>query len=183
MNPKLELIYNQLHDSSKAMAPHMPTLRKYAEECDTAVEFGVNAGCSTVSILLGTCLLTSYDVREHRWHRKIKDAAGDLWDFRLQSSLEGEPQESDMLFVDSLHNYDQVKGELDRHGDFVRKYIIFHDTITFGVVGADGDTGRQKPGVTGIMPAIMDWMDERPVWSCARHDTNSHGFMVWERRP
>jgi hypothetical protein len=177
----LDALFEQLYQGGKAMSYHMPTLKQYAEKCSNAVEFGVNAGCSTVAILSAGCHLTSYDIRHHRWHRKIKELAWDRWDFHLQSSLEAEPKETDLLFVDSLHNYDQVKGELSRHGDCARKYIIFHDTVTFGTVGADGETGRQKPGTKGILSAIDEFMSTRPAWKIVFHDTASHGFTVWER--
>jgi hypothetical protein len=47
------------------------------------------------------------------------------WLFRHGSTLEADViEETDMLFVDTLHTYGQVKGELERHGNQARKYIV-----------------------------------------------------------
>lgn len=176
--PTLGTLYQELFAGNKAMSLHMPTVQVFASQCDTAVEFGVNAGCSTVALLVAGCKVTSYDIREHKWHRKIKQAAGAQWDFRLQSSLEAEPQHTDLLFVDSLHNYDQVKGELERHDSYVRRYIMFHDTVTFGTIGADGETGKRKRGTRGILPAITEFKAANPVWTPVYSTHKSHGLLI-----
>ena len=88
-----------------------------------------------------------------------------------------------MLFIDSLHTYQQCAGELRRHGAGVRKFLVFHDTMTFGSVGAFGETGKPDPHVIGIRPAIDHWMSHFHDWVIKDHWTNSHGLLVLERVP
>jgi hypothetical protein len=86
-------------------------------------------------------------------------------------AVEIEP--TDLLFIDTRHDYDQLRRELDRHAAQVRRYIALHDTTTFG---ADGET----PGCRGLWPAVEEFLaagDFRP----ARRDTNNNGLTVLER--
>ena len=78
-----------------------------------------------------------------------------------------------------------------RQAPQVRKYLVFHDTLTFGSVAADGETGRQAwtyvPGSSvpraylGIRPAIDDLLVTDRAWRLAAHYTDSHGLLVLER--
>jgi hypothetical protein len=96
-----------------------------------------------------------------------------------------------MLFVDSLHTFAQCDAELRRHADSVRKLLVFHDTITFGSIGAAGETGKHSwiytPGESvpqqhlGIRPAIDNLMIRDHSWKIVGHHTESHGLLVLER--
>ncbi len=46
--------------------------------------------------------------------------------------LETEIDETDLLFIDTWHCYDQLFAELTKHAPKVKKYIAFHDTQTYG---------------------------------------------------
>ena len=96
-----------------------------------------------------------------------------------------------MLFIDSLHTFGQCQKELLLHARRVSTHLVFHDTITFGSVGADGETGNQlwpyRRGMSvpleflGIRPAI-DWlMVEDPSWQIEAHYVYSHGLLVLRR--
>ncbi|HMH11306.1 MAG TPA: class I SAM-dependent methyltransferase, partial [Candidatus Nitrosopolaris rasttigaisensis] len=97
---------------------HLPTLYLLALDCVSVVEFGVGFGKSTRAFLyalttnLGT--LNSYDILLHDGVQELfeeanKDGLAAL--FHLQSTLECDINETDLLFVDSHHTHQQVKGE------------------------------------------------------------------------
>ena len=44
-------------------------------------------------------------------------------------------EETDLLFIDTLHTYDQLAAELARHGMKARRWIVLHDTTTFATNG------------------------------------------------
>jgi hypothetical protein len=82
----------------------------------------------------------------HVWSVDINAECGALyaghpaWTFVLADSLDaaaihaaGVPEQLDVLFVDTLHDYEQVKGELGMWGSCVRPggCILVHDTDTF----------------------------------------------------
>ena len=158
---------------------HLPMLYFLAQQCDHVTEFGVRTGASTLAFLHGLqgrpATLRSYDINDQygvqdsltKWTRVE-------WTFSICSTLlitRIEP--TDLLFVDTLHNYDQVRQELALHGDAARRWIVFHDTETFGTVGDDG--GR------GINQAITEWLEAKPEWRIVYRTHRNNGLTVIER--
>lgn len=178
--------------SRTAVAAHLPTLRYLAAGCETVVEFGVKRGASATALLLGAARVVSYDVVPTEEARALQALAGERWSYRLEDSRTAHVPACDLLFVDSLHTYDQVRAELEAHADRVRRWLVFHDVTTFGEVAAVGETGRQawqyEPGQSvpdvhrGIRPAIDELMIRDPSWHIFSRDTHSHGLLVLERR-
>ena len=188
----VEEIYEAHRAGRTAMAAHLPTLRELASGLGLAVEFGVNCGGSSSALILGAEHVVSYDVVETPQARELERAAGDRWEYRLGDSRAARFPPPDILFVDSLHTYAQCQAELVAHASRVFRYLVFHDVITFGVIGADGETGghlwEYETGVSvprealGIRPAIDDLMIRDPSWRIAESYVHSHGLLVLERR-
>ena len=158
---------------------HLPMLYYLAQQCDHVTEFGVRTGASTLAFLHGLqgrpATLRSYDINDQygvqdsltRWTRVE-------WTFSICSTLSiTRIEPTDLLFIDTLHNYDQVRQELALHGDAARRWIVFHDTETFGTVGDDG--GR------GINQAITEWLDAKPEWRIVYRTHRNNGLTVIER--
>jgi hypothetical protein len=158
---------------------HLPMLYFLAQQCDHVTEFGVRTGASTLAFLHGLqgrpATLRSYDINDQygvqdsltRWTRVE-------WTFSICSTLSiTRIEPTDLLFVDTLHNYDQVRQELALHGDAARRWIVFHDTETFGVTGDDG--GR------GINQAITEWLEAKPEWRIVYRTHRNNGLTVIER--
>lgn len=190
----LDVLYRQhLTYTKRAMTAHLPRLRTLATGCAVAQEFGVKYGASSVALLLGAKQVVSYDTVETSQARHLAALAGPRWQYTIQDSRTAPVTPCDLLLVDSLHTYAQVKAELARHAASVRRYLIFHDTITFGSIGANGETGhwiwRQEPGVAvtlphlGIRPAIDELMMADRSWRIAAHYVDSHGLLVLKREP
>lgn len=105
----------------------------------------------------------SYDIEDlasgklQQW----ADLVGVEWDFRLEDTSKVEIEETDFLFVDTEHNYEQVKAEL-KNKDKVRKFIGFHDTVSF----------------PEIIPAIEEALGD---WNKIIEDPGSNGLWVYER--
>ena len=158
---------------------HLPMLYFLAQQCDHVTEFGVRTGASTLAFLHGLqgrpATLRSYDINDQygvqdtltRWTRVE-------WTFSICSTLSiTRIEPTDLLFIDTLHNYDQVRQELALHGDAARRWIVFHDTETFGTVGDDG--GR------GINQAITEWLEAKPEWRIVYRTHRNNGLTVIER--
>lgn len=190
----LETLYQQHCQSRTAIALHLPRLRSLASGLDDVTEFGVKRGASSTAFLLGAAYVTSYDITPTIEARQLQTLVGDRWHYRIQSSVDAPCQVCDLLFIDSLHTFAQCDSELRRHAEMVSHYLVFHDTITFGSVGADGESGRQSwdyrqhrgesvpVEALGIRPAIDHLMMRDPSWQIHSHDPESHGLLVLERR-
>ncbi len=190
----LETLYTQHCRSGTAIALHLPWLRALGNSLSDVIEFGVKGGASSSAWLLGAEHVTSYDIVSTVEARQLEQLAQSRWTYRIQSSLEAPVQECDLLFIDSLHTFAQCDAELRRHADLVRRYLVFHDTLTFGSVGADGESGRQlwdyrthrgesvPETALGIRPAIDQLMMRDSSWRVGNHHLDSHGLLTLERR-
>lgn len=188
----IESIYAAHCAGNTAISPHLPRLRALAEGLDTCVEFGVKRGASSSALLLGAKRVVSYDIAETPQARELQKIAGDRWEYRIEDSRKAAVPECDLLFVDSQHDYETCYAELMAHGNNARKFLVLHDHMTFGVVGADGETGRQKwqyvPGkgsvpldCLGILQAVFDFMATWRSWRVEASFPESHGLLVLRR--
>jgi hypothetical protein len=165
---------------------HMPLLYELGCRCKHITEFGVGFGRSTrafvASLLTTNGVIRSYDV-------KLLDGVPELLErcklnklnveFNLKSTLDADIEETDLLLVDSLHTYDQVRLELQLHSHKVKKYIIFHDTVTYGEFGQTEDFNNVP---VGILPAINEWLSTNHEWYIKEERINNNGLMICERR-
>ena len=153
---------------------HLPKLRALAAACSTVVEFGVYRGASSAALLAGTPgSLYSYDTMKQPEVDTLLDAADGRWIFRLCDSHKAAIPECDLLFIDSWHTAEHLRGELETHHAKVKRWIVMHDTETFAHKGEDGG-----PGLWG---AMMDFLERHPEWRLSEHFTNCNGLSILER--
>jgi hypothetical protein len=180
MWPMLTL-WNRCRSVESDIHQHLLRLAQLARECNHVTEFGVRSGMSTFSFLHGLSnksrpVLRSYDLGDPYNIFSLRPQLQVDWLFRHGSTLDADViEETDMLFVDTLHTYGQVKGELERHGNQARKYLVFHDTVSFGLVGED----YRKPGIN---LAIQEFMRDNPHWVLFEHYENNNGLTILSRQ-
>ena len=188
----IEALYERHCRENHGISMHLPTLREYASRCDVAVELGCRKGCSATALILGArSLAVSYDITETPQARDLQRMAGKRWSYRIEDTRTADVPACDMLFVDSLHTYAQVDAELKAHAGKVRRWLLFHDTMTFGSVGADVETGKHswtpRPNESvpmehmGIRPAIDALLIRDPAWRIIDHKLYGHGLLILER--
>jgi cephalosporin hydroxylase len=100
-------------------------------------------------------------------------AAGRNVHLHIDDTRKVEIAPTELLFVDSLHIYEQVQKELELHADKASKYLVFHDTTAYADRGEFG--GR------GIWPAIQEFMDTHPEWELLERRTNNNGLTTLKR--
>lgn len=170
----LETWYERAWKTPHDINEHCPTLRELASRCNHVTEFGVRHGISTVALLAGVKgKLVSYDVVKYGEVGALETLSSGKFEFKQGSSLEVDIEPTDMLFIDTIHTEKQVAGELARHHDKVKRYLVFHDTVIYGERGDDGGPG--------ILHAIRKFMEDHPEWTVIRHDRNNNGLMVLSR--
>jgi cephalosporin hydroxylase len=171
---------------SSDISAHLPMLRFLASQVDCVTEFG-SRFCSSTSAFIsggtyGPMKVVSYDIcRNHendlllKWSAEKKLPRECLYEFNLQdTSKKFDMGMTDLLFLDTLHTYNQVVLEL-KQAYKVRKYLVFHDTYSQGLISVD------RPGEIGILPAIEEFLNEHDSWEQVYKADFNHGLIVLER--
>lgn len=157
------------------MVPHMDGLRNLASLCYHCTEFGVRTGQSTIAMACGMAenrggILRSYDINEPGFDWQVP--ANIDWFFRKSdTSLLSEIEETDLLFIDTLHNANQVRAEL-KYASFVKRYLVFHDVHMFGTVGEQG---------SGINEPIWEFLANTRNWRVREYEHSTWGMLTLER--
>jgi predicted O-methyltransferase YrrM len=181
-NKNLQKLFEQVKKGNngfnvESVKPHLDIFVDYASKCRTVTEFGVETGCSTLAFLMSTCQkVYSYDVIVTPNARMVKEAAdADGRFFRLyeKNNLHVKIRKTDMLFIDTDHWYGQIKAELEHHHSRVRKWILMHDTETFGLI-------NPFDGRPGMKAAIYEFMEAHPEWQIKEHFEVGHGLTILE---
>jgi tetratricopeptide (TPR) repeat protein len=160
---------------------HLPVLYELAKDCNHIIEMGVRTGISTRAFLRVDARLISYDiVTDQKVVDLINEAkkAGKDATFIEADVLKIDIEETDLLFIDTWHTYEQLKQELSLHGNKSRKYMVFHDTNTFGL---KNEGGQAYSTSQGLLPAIIEFLMVNPHWRFKKFLMNNNGLTVLER--
>lgn len=196
----IDQLYQINCQQPSAINLHLPTLRKYATHCERVTEFGVQSGLSTTAFLSAwPHFLTSYDIV---FDMRLLDLLGvgefraaystdftwifepTVWRYNLASSLKVEIAQTDLLFIDTVHTYLQLRDELHLHNAKVKKWIILHDTESFGDF-SEGWQNIEQPSIEqkqGLKFAIREFLDTHLDWQIKEHSPINNGLTVLERR-
>lgn len=167
--------------SSSDICEHLETLAKYSKECKHITEFWVRSVVSTYAFLYWMpkdWKLVSYDIEYHPnihqcyeiVQRNNLDWVFVVWDTR-EINIEG----TDLLFIDTLHNGDLLEIELERHWNKSNKYIIFHDTTTFG-------ERWEECGHPWLNWSINNFLAKNKHWAIKEIFTNNNWLTILERK-
>jgi len=190
----LEQIVNQIYRTPSDINEHIPTLIEYASECDHITEMGVRAITSTWAFLgAGPKKLISYDMENPNHYGANINVVYDVakqygldYEFIQADVLTIDIEETDLLFLDTWHAYDQLKAELDKHNSKARKYIIMHDTTSYEFrdepLTSENTFKGEKSSGKGLWPAITEFLAENNNWEIYKRFTNNNGLTVLKRK-
>lgn len=186
--------YVELVNTPSDINEHLPTLKKYAEECEVIVEMGVRWVVSTWALLAGNPKkLTSLDLYNPSKFGgnidevyKAADDANVEFEFIEQDSLNYDMEDCDLLFIDTWHDFLQLKKELYRHHSKVKKYIILHDTVSYAFTNEDlivsGDHSKSETNLPkGLVPAIEEFLMWNKNWVIWEKRENNNGLTVLKK--
>lgn len=164
---------------------HLPTLNRYAQGCDVVVELGVRSVVSTWALVAAKPkVLVSVDLKHPSNFgagdelNRVTEACnknGVKFSFVEADSRTYDIPECDLLFIDTLHNYEVLREELRVQSVKAQKYIIMHDTFLFGSRDESTVEGR------GLNAAIIEFLATSPQWRVKEVYTNNNGLTVLER--
>jgi hypothetical protein len=81
---------------------------------------------------------------------------------------------TDLLFIDTYHHYASLAREFELHAPKAKKYIILHDTVTFGRRG-EGDDHK------GLMAAVEEFLAANPQWATEKVYESAPGLYIMKR--
>jgi len=194
----MEKKYNELCNIPSDINEHLPTLYKYACECESILELGVRGCVSSWAFLMGKPKLlimndlTECDVKyftlvAKRTHTRIKT----IWKSDLLIHID---KPVDLVFIDTYHIYGQLKRELAKFAPLCNKYIIMHDTQIDGVNGEcirnmwNPKTMAEITGIPeeehkkGLQQAIHEFLAINSEWEIHEVFTNNNGLTILKRK-
>jgi len=185
----IQLKYDLAKSTPSDINEHLETLYNLAKECNHITEMGVRNVVSTWAFILrnpeklvGIDIHTNENIEEAKFIYP-------KWDFKQADTTKIQIEQTDLLFIDTLHIYSQLKKELALHANKVNKYIVFHDTETYG--HKDEPTNWQTPQImknyfienkTGLIPAIDEFLELNENWYIYKKYTNNNGMLILKRK-
>jgi glycosyltransferase involved in cell wall biosynthesis len=173
---------------------HFDTLKKYALECESIVEMGVRDIKSTWAFLSARPKkLRSYDFTHPSFFGANVDEVVQSccsenidYEFILSNTLECNIEVCDLLFIDTWHDYLQLKSELFRHNKNVKKYIILHDTNSFAFENErlydDYENERSETNLPkGLNSAIDEFLYSNRDWFIYEKFAHNNGLTILKR--
>jgi hypothetical protein len=192
--------YNELCNRESDINEHLPTLYRYARECESIFETGVRGCISSWALAKG--------LLENEKHKKklflndispcniseLLDSTKNLpinieykWINNLQLDL---PYSVDMTFIDTWHIYGQLKRELEKFSKVTNKYIVMHDTTVDAIHGESircgwnaqeqsVDSGFPVEEITcGLQRAIDEFLRNTTDWILDCRYINNNGLTI-----
>lgn len=180
--------FDRVRHEPSDISAHTGLLYDLACQCDHVTEMGVRSGVSTTFLYHALAhakrksqrprILICYDIHacscSKDFERFAQGPRMPSFEFHQTSSLLAYIDPTEMLFIDTLHAYAQLVEELDRHWQRVKRWIVLHDTTSFGT----HDEGN-IPG-PGIWQAVEEFVDEHP-FEIETRDTKQNGLTVLRR--
>jgi len=168
-------LYNLARLNPSDIHEHVELLSSLGAECEHITEFCSRTKESTSAFLFAIPQkLISYNVTGSDAGKSLKSIArseGIDFHYHMSDVLDVDIEETDLLFIDTYHTYDRVRTELSTHARKVHKYIVLHDTTTFGDVG-------DVSGQAGLWPAIEEFLGNNADWSLFRRYSNNNGLTI-----
>ena len=176
---------------------HFDYLRALSSDCNIIMELGTRSVVSTWAFLHGMSgsaermvfmdesrrklylgsakTLWSFDIFHPKEHGVNTDEVFDIaeennikWELKIEDSLKTEVPICDLIFFDTDHNYNQLSQELKLHGNKSRKYLVFHDTMKYGME---------------LVPAINEFLEENEEWTILSCENACQGLTSLVKAP
>lgn len=160
----------------------LPILNEYAKNCGHITEMGVREVVSSWAFLEAKPRkFVCYDINNHeniKEAEKLANENGIEFVFKLENTLTCNIENTDLLFIDTWHSYNQLFTELNKHHDKVNKYIIMHDTT-------DCEFRNEnfiKEQENGLYPAILNFTLMNRQWYIYEKFAHNNGLTILKKK-
>ena len=199
----IENVYRRLTNKPSDINEHLPTLMKYANECESVFETGVRGCVSSWAFVYGLLNngkknkyillndITSCNINELLQYSKGLPITIEYeWKNNLELTIN---RNVDLTFIDTWHVYGQLIRELRRFSSITNKYIIMHDTTVDEWKGESVRVGwnikkqAEESGFTeeeiqkGLWYAVEEFLNENKEWVLHERFKNNNGLTILKR--
>jgi hypothetical protein len=206
MNNQISIIYNQLCNNPSDINEHLPTLSKYATECDSILELGVRGCISSWAFVNGLLNNNINNNKKKLFLNDIKNCnIKELLDCTSNTNLiinykwcndldlDFKDETFDLVFIDTWHVYGQLKLELNKFSKITNKYIIMHDTTVDEIYGEtirckwNAEEQSIESGIPveeinkGLWPAIEEFLETNKNWKIKERFYFNNGLTILEK--
>ena len=152
-------------------------INEIAKDCKSYKELGVHQGGTLANALLQPTLkyVEGIDISLEKYNAKLQSLAEShakdnkkILKMRETDStgIDALGYSTDILMIDSVHKPYHMQKELERHGQYVKKYIVAHDT--------------HKPN-DALYWCLSSW-GEKNGWTVKIRNQENVGFTVLEKQ-
>jgi len=186
--------YNQHKITDSDINEHLETLYNLGKECSHITEMGVRWVSSTWPLVYSNPKkMISYDILKNPNITEVISLCNEYsinYSFEEKDVLQLEIEPTELLFIDTLHTYNQLTKELEIHSNKVSKYIVLHDTEHFGrkdeviYEHASNVIKETSPTKEGLMTAVEDFLltELGQSWELFRVYKNNNGLTVLKNK-
>ena len=197
--------YEKLCNETSDVNEHLPTLYNYAKECESVLELGAGNMISSYALIYGLLNNSQNTNKRHILLNDINECnisciMDDVVDLNINiehawvNDLDLPVRKNyDLTVVDTWRVYGQIKRELQYFSTVTNKYIIILGT---SIDSLRGETMRRKINLEdtaknscysvgevkkGLLPAIVEFINENNGWKFKEQFPNTCGLTVLEK--
>ena len=186
--------YNQHKSTYSDINEHLETLYNLGKEFSHITEMGVRWVSSTWPLVYSNPKkMISYDILKNPNISEVINLCNEYsinYSFEEKDVLQLDIEPTELLFIDTLHTYNQLIKELEIHSNKVSKYIVLHDTEHFGRVDEvvyqhASNVIKEAPSTkAGLMTAVEDFLltELGQSWELFRVYKNNNGLTVLKNK-
>ena len=186
--------YNEHKNTPSDINEHLETLYNLGKECSHITEMGVRWVSSTWPLVYSNPKkIISYDIVTNPNIIEVINLCNEYsvdYSFQEKDVLQLEIEPTELLFIDTLHTYNQLINELKIHSNKVSKYIVLHDTEFFGRVDESvyehaSNLIKENPTTKqGLMTAVEDFLSTKlgQSWELFKIYENNNGLTVLKNK-
>jgi hypothetical protein len=186
--------YNEHKNTPSDINEHLETLYNLGKECSHITEMGVRWVSSTWPLVYSNPKkIISYDIKTNPNIIEVINLCNEYsidYSFQEKDVLQLEIELTELLFIDTLHTYNQLIKELEIHSNKVSKYIVLHDTEFFGrvdeVVYEHASNFVKNNPITkqGLMTAVEDFLSTElgQSWELFKIYKNNNGLTILKNK-
>jgi hypothetical protein len=173
-------LYQQNVKTPSNIYKELEVINRYAQGCKHITEFGFGSGRSASALLAAKPeVFITYDIRPPNEPALQIEALAENDDitfiYKTTDTSKAEIEPTDLLFIDTYHTGDQLKAEL-KNAPKVRKFIMMHDIVIYGLRGEDDKT-------PGLKDVLIDFLRHNSEWGLIEVIKERNGLAIIGRKP